>query len=362
MNLDYQALYKLVERECYWLHQRVDEFKGKKYVLFPAGPTGQAFYYTLLNEYGIEAEFFIDNNAKFKGKSVCGKPVTYSPWEKNPNFVYEYVVLIPTSPKFYFQIVYQLETAGISAYMSMEAFCMCQLWRRYKAIANVLYDDLSKISYLAAIFYLCTYDNTFIQCIDNHYFALPNFVENNCQIIVDAGAYVGDTLEEYVKRGTEGVKIYAFEPYDKAITALERRVRRLKSEWMLNKDDITIVPAGVGAETKKISFSQGGNPTMIKPNKHGNLELPVYSLDDYFKGKEPFTLLKADIEGGEMDMLIGAKEIIQKVKPKMTLCIYHSPSDFARIIEYVKTLVPEYRLAVRNHYPDHKDTTLYCWC
>jgi hypothetical protein len=99
---------------------------------------------------------------------------------------------------------------------------------------------------------------------------------------------------------------------------------------------------------------------MLQPDEQGEITLPIYSLDDFFKDRQPFTLLKADIEGGEMDMLKGAQEMIKRYKPKMTICIYHSPQDFARIIEYIHTLVPEYRLYVRSHYSDYKETILYC--
>jgi len=178
------------------------------------------------------------------------------------------------------------------------------------------------------------------------------------ETIVDAGAYVGDTVEEYVKRGMEGVKIYAFEPYETARLKLETRVKRLKAEWIIGDNDIEVIPAGVGAKTERLNFQSIG--TMLSISNAGDFDLPVCSLDDFFKDKKPFTLLKADIEGGEMDMLTGAQEMIRRHKPKMTLCIYHSPLDFAQIAEYVRKLVPEYRFYVRNHLSNYQDTVLYC--
>ena len=317
------ALKTLCERESYWLLQRVKKFTGKKFVIFPAGPTAQAFYYTLLNDYGIEAEYFIDNNPELQGKTVCGKLITPPP-KKGHGILKNYVILVPTAvEEFYSQIAKQLDDAGVDIYMRSFAFCACQLWDRYEKILNHLYDEESKIAYLGAIYSMLTNDNTFIQYTDNQYFAIKQFVDNGFATVVDAGAYVGDTVEEYIKRGTEGVKVYAFEPYDKAREKLEARVKRLKNEWLLSDDDITVVAAGVGVETKQVNFTKA-SPVMLKQDEYGDMNLTVYGLDDFFRDKKPFSILKADIEGAELDMLKGAAEAIKKNRPKLVICIYHS--------------------------------------
>jgi FkbM family methyltransferase len=355
-------LQALCERESYWLRQRIESFKGRKYVIFPAGPTAQEFYYTLLNDYGIETEFFIDNNTKLDGQNVCGKPVKACPWEQNSSFNEEYTILIPTSIEFYLQIAGQLEKSGVRNYMHAYAFEACQLWERYRKTLNLLYDESSRIAYLGAIYSLLTSSNEFVQREGGkQYFALREFSRSDFEIIVDAGAFVGDTVEEYVKHHNK-VKIYAFEPFGKALEKLKSRVKRLQSEWFLGDDDIVIVTAGVGAETKKQPFSVNAHMMLKTTGKIGTGEdLLVYSLDDYFKDKKAFSLLKADVEGGELDMLKGAAETIRQHKPKMALSIYHNAEDFARIAEYVHELVPEYHMAVRNHSMDYHDTVLYCW-
>ena len=349
-----RALQTLIQRESYWLQKKISGALEKRFVIFPAGPTAQTFYHTLKNEYGIEAKCFVDNSSALNGKSVCGKPVM-TPEALNGGNDF---VLIPTSRKFYSQISVQLESAGFTEYMHADAFCACQLWDRYAAAASLLIDDTSRNAYFGAIYSLMTGDNSFIQYESDTYFSIREFANTSLETIVDAGAFVGDTVEKYVERGSEGLKLYAFEPYEPAFLKLAARVERLKKEWILGDDDIQILPAGIGAKTEQISFSMGCQ-TMLKPNERGEIKLQVYSLDDFFKDKTPFTLLKADIEGGEMDLLRGAEALIRCNKPKMALCIYHSPRDFAQIVEYVHELVPEYKMSVRNHYPNYQDTVLY---
>jgi FkbM family methyltransferase len=352
------AIKELVKRECYWLKQKIASFRGGKYVLFPAGPTAQHFFYTLKDEFGIEAEFFIDNNPAMEGKIFCGKPV------KNFQSVFngggEYNIFIPTMSKYYQQIMVQLDTAGISSYIYANAFIASQLWDRYEKVANMLEDELSKLSYWGAIYCLMTGNNTFISSDPMpEYFGVHEFSLGIGDTIVDAGAYVGDTVEEYIKRSCCMIKIYAFEPYHAVLDNLKKRVSRLYMEYPLSDGQIEIIPAGVGSETKSCSYSFI-NQSMLQTDEHGGLTLPLYSLDDFFNDKPPFTILKADIEGGEMDMLKGAREMIKRHKPKMTICIYHSPQDFAQIAEYIRSLVPEYRLFVRSHLGDHQGTILYC--
>lgn len=91
-----------------------------------------------------------------------------------------------------------------------------------------------------------------------------------------------------------------------------------------------------------------------------NLSVPVISLDEYLEDR-PATFIKADIEGMELDMLYGAKKTIEKFRPRLALSIYHRPEDIFQIAEYIHNIVPEYRMAVRQHAPMLMDTTLYCW-
>ncbi|MDR1086700.1 MAG: FkbM family methyltransferase [Endomicrobium sp.] len=69
-----------------------------------------------------------------------------------------------------------------------------------------------------------------------------------------------------------------------------------------------------------------------------------------------------DIEGAELDALVGAKDTIRKYKPRLAICIYHKPSDIIDIPLYILSLVPEYKLYIR-HYSTYKwETVLYCVC
>ncbi|GHT01615.1 hypothetical protein AGMMS50276_30000 [Synergistales bacterium] len=356
----WKALAALVERESFWLRRQASLLCKRRVAIFSAGATAQSFYNTLLADWGIEAEFFIDNNPDLENKLIHNKAVRRDPWVKIPDFCDEYAVIVATSGEYYKQIAAQLDEIGLTAYMHYDAFVACSLYEQYKSITELLEDDLSKASYLAAIYSLLTGDNRFIQFRGDPYFDVKGFIRNGAEIIVDAGAFVGDTVEEYFRRGITGLKIYAFEPSSNVIAALKARVSRLIVEWALKEDDIVIVSAGIGAKTEIVRLSLGVDSMLRKTAPGINSEYQVYSLDDYFADKKAFTLLKSDIEGMELELIKGAKGIIRNSKPKMALSIYHSPHDFFQIPEYIKSLVPQYKMWVRNHDSDSQDTILYC--
>ena len=64
-----QMLSTMIEREVTWLGKYIDSFRGRKFAIFAAGLYAKKFYKWLLNEYGIEAAFFIDNNPDLVGQT-----------------------------------------------------------------------------------------------------------------------------------------------------------------------------------------------------------------------------------------------------------------------------------------------------
>lgn len=81
-------------------------------------------------------------------------------------------------------------------------------------------------------------------------------------------------------------------------------------------------------------------------------------MDDVAECKNA-TFIKMDLEGSEMQALKGAEKIIKANKPKLAICIYHSDKDMLEIIQYIYSLVPEYKFFVRQHANSYNETVLY---
>lgn len=233
-----------------------------------------------------------------------------------------------------------------------------------------LEDDLSKDTYVDILFARMHLQEQRQELVRrNQYFGVPEFtVRNENEVYVDCGAYVGDTIEQYLmeKEGVFG-EIYAFEPDRRNFAAMEARVERIEREWAIAPNRIHLERMGVGARSENLSISNSSEDTASLSARFTNgdgLEtddmVPVVALDEYF-GDRRVGFLKADIESFEYPMLLGAGKLIRRDVPKIAICIYHNPSDMYRIAWELKRLVPEYRLAIRQHYGVITDTVLYAW-
>jgi hypothetical protein len=71
----------------------------------------------------------------------------------------------------------------------------------------------------------------------------------------------------------------------------------------------------------------------------GNGEkVPQIILDEYFKYTENISFLKVDVEGMELDVLEGAKQIIQKHKPVMYVEFYKQHDGAKELREFISSL------------------------
>jgi methyltransferase FkbM-like protein len=66
-----------------------------------------------------------------------------------------------------------------------------------------------------------------------------------------------------------------------------------------------------------------------------------------------------DIEGAELDALRGARPVIVRDRPVLTICVYHVPGDLWRLPLLMKEMIPEYQMFLRTHEGDGWQTVAY---
>lgn len=204
-----------------------------------------------------------------------------------------------------------------------------------------------------------TGDLTYIDrnVINRHtYFSQEFYSISNDEILFDCGAFTGDTIEDFVTfTNKKYKKIVAFE-HD------EKNVKRLNA-FINNKiENVVVIQKATADKNGKVSFLNKGNmfsKTVDVKDSSDELSVDIVRLDNYIDYHP--TLIKMDIEGSELDSLIGATQIIKTQKPKLAICIYHMPFDFYEIPKFLKSLVPEYKFKVRQHEPGFCETVLYAY-
>lgn len=74
-------------------------------------------------------------------------------------------------------------------------------------------------------------------------------------------------------------------------------------------------------------------------------------------GLERVDFIKMDIEGAEVDALLGAEETIKRFKPKLAICTYHRPTDPIEIRKILLNYNPNYRFKELKR----GERVLYAW-
>lgn len=342
-------------------------WKSKTLYIWGIGNTALLYQEGLGRLKNAEMEFagYVDNNHKFYGGGVfCGKPV-YAPefllTVENP-----YVLICTPQPLIIAAISEQLKKMRVE-HCHIDKFILSNHVEEVMQCFDMMEDERSRQTYCEII---CARtegrlpdENTFCE---NQYMALPEFVRyGDKEVFVDCGAYVGDTVEQFIERhfGIFG-KIIAFESDKKNYTAATKRIGRLKEEWGLESDKITIYLYGVAdrnniGKVQSYDANKGLGSKIMESDEIDGDDCQIVAVDSFIK--EPFTFLKADIESFEYKMLLGAQRSIAQFKPKLAVCIYHNAVDLYSIPLLIKKIMPEYKIACRHHSYELYDTVLYGW-
>jgi FkbM family methyltransferase len=159
--------------------------------------------------------------------------------------------------------------------------------------------------------------------------------------MIDAGAYIGDTLS--AMRAFQFEAVAAFEPDGRNFRAL----RRWLDEGGAGLKDVVLYPCGVDFETAMRCF-QPGQAAGSAIVAGGGETIHVVAMDDVLPRFAP-TFIKLDIEGAEIGALNGAAGLIRMYQPRVAACVYHLPPHLWEIPLLLKKLAPAHHLFLRYH-------------
>jgi len=171
---------------------------------------------------------------------------------------------------------------------------------------------------------------------DNYKLSL--FKYRNHKICFDIGAYIGDSAY-IINKELNPDKIYAFEPEVANFKTLEHNIR-------INLLQNVVEPINLATSHKNGSMIiDSVNASSSIKSKGRGYKVSVTTLDEFVKRRriKNVDLIKMDIEGAEMDTLLGAKSVIKKYKPDLVIAIYHRGQHFFEIPPMLKKLVPSYK-------------------
>jgi FkbM family methyltransferase len=161
---------------------------------------------------------------------------------------------------------------------------------------------------------------------------------------IDGGAYIADSaivLQEFNPR-----RIHAFEPVSQNYELLLKTIE-------LNNSSQIVMPIkralGLKKEIKRIIPYDVGSFISDVYNLDLGQAVEVISIDEFVDEKNlEVGLIKLDVEGYELDTILGAEKTIKRSKPVMIVSIYHRGQDFFEIPKIIKKFVSEYRFRFLN--------------
>ncbi len=158
-----------------------------------------------------------------------------------------------------------------------------------------------------------------------------NVIYNDCNIkefsdlsdlknrsIIDVGGFIGDSA--VVLRKYSDAPLYVFEPDDENFGYLQKTIE------LNNLKDVITEKIALG--DKEATVSMSGVSCCAKINDTDG-DIKQTTLDAYVEEHNiNVGLIKADVEGYEKQLILGAKNTILKQKPKLLISMYHNYEQF----------------------------------
>ena len=169
-----------------------------------------------------------------------------------------------------------------------------------------------------------------------HYF-LHGFIPKPNDIFIDCGSYTGWTAAQFAKLGC---KVYSFEM---------NKTNFEMAKEMASEYGFTVENLGLGSYPHKANYINNKGASRLDPN--GSETTSVITLDSYVREKNlpRVDFIKMDVEGSELDVLKGAAISIACWKPVLALSAYHKLDDLWTLMNFVKSIRPDYEFAMRQY-------------
>ncbi|MCL2096234.1 MAG: FkbM family methyltransferase [Oscillospiraceae bacterium] len=183
----------------------------------------------------------------------------------------------------------------------------------------------------------------FVDKMEGPYEYKSVILEEN-DIVIDAGANAGAFS---ALAGVKGCKAYAFEPMPDIIETYLKKT----AEWNPN---IKICEYALSDKRENLIFNVGRSllaSSSVKNSRTTDMQVTVQAIDlDSFVEENNLPrvdFIKADIEGAERYMLMGAKRVLKEFAPKIAICKYHLPDDPKVLRELILDANPNYIIEER---------------
>ena len=172
-------------------------------------------------------------------------------------------------------------------------------------------------------------------------------------VILDVGAWFGDTAYWFAKKAGTSGHVYALEPSQENHQKLCENIKNFGPVAQ-----VTPVKKGVGLKSETVSWEQDLDTMASRVGGAGLVTIDVTSIDDFIGDYqlEKLNIIKSDVEGLDLDLLKGATATISRFMPDLSISMYHSPEHMAEIPIWIHENFPDYRMRITQNCPGITET------
>lgn len=183
----------------------------------------------------------------------------------------------------------------------------------------------------------------FVYSNQAHYL-INGFIPERGAIVIDAGVFDGGTSVVFAQTG---YKVYGFE------------IDKISYEFVrdnIREKNFVVENLGLGSQKGEMRCTPSGQGSNHLTDD-GTEIIQVTTIDAYVREKNlpRVDFIKMDVEGAELDILKGAVTTIARFKPILALSAYHKWDDFWTLMNFVKSIRPDYEFALRHSFDSVED-------
>lgn len=318
----------------------------------------------ILKKNNIHINFFFDNNPAKANSELEGIPVVYP--NDNIDLLRRFPIIIAST--WHEEISTQL--IDIDSYLhtinasefdyEMNIHFLDTedekhlLWLYYR-----IQDEDSKKLFINLLRYRSSGEFKYLPKSSFSQYLHPFLSLTNNEIIIDGGAWQGDTAEFFLNK-FQASKVISLEPDPQNYTVLQG----LKNIY---KERLIHFPYGLWDKRTTLYF----NSTDVLGDEHsigcsisdqGDIKIEVEALDALVSQLDIIpSYIKMDIEGAEYEAILGASQTIKQHKPKLAICLYHKPKDLWQLPKLIHQIRDDYSFSLGHHFHGWTETVLYAY-
>lgn len=341
-------------------------------VLFGSGQYGQIVL-DRLRKAGVEPCCFSDNNprawgTRVKGLEVLSPDIAVERFGKTAGFVVTIfngssartqlknlgcARVIPATAIFWKYPAQFMPDMGIG-----EPDTILEDEEQIRRCFSILSDDASRQELCDQISWRYWMDPEFLPLPENAgeiYFPSDLVKAMDEEVFVDCGAFDGDSIRSFLRRGLSFSHLYALEPDPENRRLLSKSVAALSEDL---RERVTIWPYAAGIVDGRVTFAAAGDVASRITSSEDGTSVEARRLDSLDWRFTP-TYVKMDIEGAEPDAIAGAANLLRNAQPVLAICLYHRLEHLWKIPNLTHQLAPDYSMFLRRYAEDNWEQVCY---